>query len=457
MTQAIVIGATHSGCGKTCFSVGLARALVQRGLRVQCFKVGPDYLDPTWLQDASGRPCFNLDTWMQGDALVSSLYETQAREADFCIIEGVMGLYDGAQGHSDVGSTAALARLLKAPVLLLANASGCARSFAAMVEGFSSFAGHPDFVGVVANRTGKRRHADILEEALLSMRQPLSWLGAVPKGAFPELHSRHLGLSASKRDHLSMTQIDQCAQAVEQLIAVDRLLQKTPAVSWEASLPSVSSAFSLPPVRCRLGLARDDAFSFYYPCLENALREHGAEVEWFSPVNDQQLPSDIQGVILGGGYPELYAQTLTQNYSMLDSIRSFALQGGVIYAECGGLMYLSEGIQLAESFYPMLGILPQKVMMTDRLQKLGYVQVTLQKDGLLGKTGDQLRGHEFHYSCLADSVSGWQELYQCHNSQGTSIGLEGYAHGNILASYVHIPLEAFPQAISNLISFCEKI
>ncbi|MBT3290304.1 MAG: cobyrinate a,c-diamide synthase, partial [Victivallales bacterium] len=334
-SRIIVVAGTASGVGKTSLTLGIARALSRRGLRVQTFKVGPDYLDPTHLSLASGRPCYNLDGWMTSLDYLRSLVSRLSLGADICVVEGVMGLYDGAEPDGLAGSTAEVAIALGAPVLLVCNAHGMARSLAAVVKGYAEFVPEVQVAGVLGNRVGSSRHVEWLNAALCEAHLgPL--VGAVPRGAFPELKSRHLGLVSA--DPVSMPDqiFETLGDVVEKNVDLDRLIEMAGGTLPQADLADTHT----PPSKTRIGVAQDRAFHFYYPDNLDMLRAAGAQLVPFSPLHDQVLPEDLGGIILGGGYPEEFGQELAANGSMRRAIKQFADCGRPIYAECGGLMYL---------------------------------------------------------------------------------------------------------------------
>lgn len=446
-----MVAASGSGVGKTSVTAGLCRAWQRQGKIVQTFKVGPDYLDPTLLTAASGRSCHNLDPWMMAEEAVLRLFQSASQGADVVIIEGVMGLFDGASAISDQGSTAALARALALPVLLILDGSGCARTFAATAFGMTCFPGAPDVAGVIANRIGGPSHRQILTEALASVPQCPPLLGGIPKGALPGLSSRHLGLvPADEIERIDET-LEKLADAVAECVDMETLWHHMPQIPKQKALHLRRHS---PFAGLRLGVAQDEAFRFYYPDLWLALAERGVEIVPFSPLSDSTLPQSLQGLILGGGYPEIYAEQLAANVGMRSALQTFAQAGGVVYAECGGLMYLSRGIVRDGLHFDMCGVLPAWTQMNDKLRRLGYVQVKCQRDGLLGRQGEQLRGHEFHYSELAGEPEGWERLYHCTNTRGDQARSEGYMRANVLASYIHIPLAAHPTALDSLLQHC---
>ncbi len=452
----ILIAGTHSGVGKTSLTLGITAALASQGLRVQTYKVGPDYLDPSYLAKASGNPCYNLDGWMMGQEYVRQLFVRTAASADIAIIEGVMGLFDGASSHDSSGSTAQIARWLNAPVILVVNVHGMARSLAALVKGFSGFDPGLNLAGVVANQCGSGRHAAYLKDSLVSSGCP-SLMGALPRNSLPVLPSRHLGLVTADSTNLNQSTLTGLADAVKKHISLDKLLDQA-----RLTAP-VSAARKKSPVEkvfVRLGVAYDEAFHFYYQDVFDEMEMRGCEMICFSPVHDKHLPERIHGLYLGGGYPEQYAEELSNNRGMLESIRSFITQGRPVYGECGGLMYLSKGVRIAnDEEYQFVGGLPAWTRMLERREALGYVEVTLEEDTLLGKRGAKIRGHEFHYSKLENGPglnSGWQRVYSLQKAQAQERTAEGFQRANILASYVHLHLPSRPEALEYFLDQCRR-
>lgn len=432
MIPTLVIAGTQSGVGKTSITLGLCRALARRGVRVQPAKVGPDYLDPTHLAQAAGRPCWNLDPWMMGEAYVHDV--ATSADADLLLIEGVMGLYDGADAVRNDGSTAQVARILDAPVWLVADASGAARSFAATVHGFTTFPGAPRLTGIIANRCGSERHAAVLRDALASLDLP-PLVGAVPKDALPRLASRHLGLVAATDD----APLDALADAVTRHVILPDCPPRPAAVAQAAA----------PALRRRLAVAWDAAFSFAYADLWPALERHGIAIVRFSPLADAAVPV-ADGLYLPGGYPELHAEALAANRSMLASVRAFCATGRTVYAECGGMMYLSQGITDSDGKrLAMAEVLPVGTRMLPRRKALGYADITLESDTCVGRAGERLRGHEFHYSELEADPPDWQPAYSMTYRRGER-SREGWKHGNVLASYIHLHIASRPACLAAL-------
>ena len=453
LCQTLVIAGTHSGAGKTSVTLALVRALARRGFKTQTFKVGPDFLDPTYLALASGRPCYSLDGWMAGHDYCRRLFARATADADCALVEGVMGLFDGADAQSDEGSTAEIARLLNAPVILVVNVHGMGRSLAALVKGYTTFQTNLRFTGIVANRCGSECHAALLSDSLQATGLP-PLLGAIPREAFPELASRHLGLVTADRGHLPESLLDALADALEQNLSLETLFPKMPT---KAKKTIGEPEFAPSHSRLRLGVARDAAFHFYYQDLFDVLRTSGCGVVFFSPLDDHRLPEGLSGLYLGGGYPELYAERLAENGEMLAAIRAYADSGRPLYAECGGLMYLSRGIEADGSFYPFAGVLPARTQMLPCRKALGYVEVVLTEDSLWGCRGDVLRGHEFHYSELIDdpiSDPAWRKVYSLRRGRTDAVETEGYQNGAILASYTHLHYASRPAAVAHFLEQC---
>ncbi|MAF65988.1 MAG: cobyrinic acid a,c-diamide synthase [Planctomycetes bacterium] len=451
MIPSLVIAGTHSGVGKTSVALGLMAALRRRGLRVQPFKVGPDYLDPLWHRIAAGRTSYNLDSWMTSLEYIHQLYEEKTAEADIAIVEGVMGLFDGALPTSSAGSTAEVSSILDAPVLLVASARGVSRSFAATIRGFSEFEKDCHVVGVLANDCGSKHHADILDEALAAAKL-CGLTGWLPKGSLPELPSRHLGLNAPQKAADAAAICNELADAVEQGLDIEALLGMVRAeASRSPSAPVIQerAANHHSTGDATLAVAVDEAFFFYYADNLELLKSFGIKIVEFSPIRDRQLPPGTRGIYLGGGYPEQFAEQLSLNQAMTQAIRNFADTQRPIYAECGGLMYLSQALsdQKGKSWL-MVGVLPFSTRMLSRRKRLGYTETRLQEQGILGPTGTVLRGHEFHYSEIIDTPFSdeWHQPFEVTGARGGEPRKAGFARGNILASYIHQHFHSNPAA-----------
>ena len=415
--EALVIAGTHSGVGKTTIATGLMAALANRGLLVQGWKVGPDYIDPSYHALATGRPSRNLDTWMCSRRTVRDLFARSA--ADVNIIEGVMGLFDGAQGGR--GSTAEVAKALRAPVILVVDARGMAQSVGALVQGFASYDPGIRLAGVIFNRVASEGHYQYLRKAV---RVPaLGWVAREESITLPE---RHLGLvPAAER----MPDIGLMAEIVSRHLDIDRLRKLAGIPAPKPSLKRIAAT------QVRIGYALDEAFNFYYEDNLDLLRARGARLVPFSPLRDPDLPN-VDLLFLGGGFPELYEERLRGNAGMTAAIRDWTRP---IYAECGGLMYLS-----------MIGKIPGQFRMADRLQNFGYAQATALCDTPLLKSGETVRGHEFHYS----TWDGPANAYRVRKRGKERI--EGFANKNILASYVHVHFASKPGLARRLVAAAKE-
>ena len=450
----IVIAGTGSGVGKTSVTLGLVAAFTKRGLKVATFKVGPDYLDPSWLKMASGRDCYNLDGWMTSKEYVIELFKSQTEGCDIAVIEGVMGMFDGASPTSLTGSTAEIASWLQAPVLLVCNSHGSARSFAATVKGFNEFEKGLSVDGVIANHCGSKGHVMIMEQALEAAGQP-PIIGSVRRGSLPILPGRHLGLHTAQQQFNARGIIDELAIRVGEVLDLNGILELSEQNPVSADQLPVS-ADQLPvsidqSLKIRLAIARDAAFQFYYPDNLISFEKEGIELVEFSLLKDQQLPDNINGIYIGGGYPEVYTKELSENSSMLEAIRQHAAANKFIYAECGGLMYLSRFVRdTAGVEWPMLGLLPFATEMLEKRKMLGYMTTVLQEDCLLGRKGMEIRGHEFHYSQIIDEDDSleFKKVYSVKGRRKTSKQrAEGYWNGHILASYVHQHFASNPDCV----------
>jgi cobyrinic acid a,c-diamide synthase len=448
-TRGLVIAGTQSGVGKTTVTLGLLSALARRGLVVQPFKVGPDFIDPGHHTRAAGRLSRNLDGWMLSQAANEALFRRQACRADVAVVEGVMGLFDGYDGASEAGSTAQMAKWLGLPVLLVVDARAMARSAAALVHGFASFDPALTLAGVVFNHVGSATHLEYLQQALVSLPE-VRCFGGLPRDQELAIPERHLGLTTAEDHPLGAAYLDHLADWLETHLNLDGLLQVLP---WLA-LPEEPAPAAVPPA-VRVGVARDRAFCFYYPENLELLEHYGAELVPFSPLKDPELPPDLHGIYLGGGYPELYAGPLTANQSLQQALRQAAAAGLPIYAECGGLMYLCREIRDLEGrAHPMAGVFPCPVRMLPRLKALGYREVTLTAPGLLGPAGTKARGHEFHYSEMVGEPDGVPRLYRLTTRQGGAARTEGYCAQNVLASYVHLHFGSNPEVARHLVASC---
>lgn len=453
--SSFVMAGTQSGVGKTSLTLGLARAYHLRGKKVQSFKVGPDYLDPSHLSLASHKPCYNLDSWMTSLEYVEKLYNQKMSEAEVGLIEGVMGLFDGANTESLSGSTAEIAMILKRPVVLVLDASGMARSFCAMVKGYVEFEPKLQIVGVVANRVGSASHGELLKKALeFDGLPPL--LGAVPEGELATLPSRHLGLVDASELDSEEEILNKLASQVEKYLDLDLLLKLTgePREFYTTLIEKKSK-------RLILGVACDPAFKFTYKDNLEALEAKGVELQYFSPLKDQKLSSHYDALYFPGGYPELHAKELSENHSFISSLKNYYAQGKLIYAECGGLLYFCEALKTdSELEFPLVGLIPLKAQMNKRLSRLGYAEVQFLKNNPWGKVGQNLKGHVFHYSTF-ENLEKAKELEQDFApftlSRRKQTKNEGFLIKNLMASYVHLHWASHEESMESFIRYVQTL
>ena len=450
-----MICASQSGVGKTSTTMSIVAALCGRGLKVQTFKVGPDYLDPTYLSILSARRCYNLDGWMMGREYVTRLFVEKSFNADIAVIEGVMGLFDGAQPDNITGSSAEIAIWLKAPAIMVVNAHGMAGSIAALIHGFSNLDERLKLSGVIANHIGSPNHRKWLETSC-SSRNLAPVVGAFGRGAFKTLPNRRLGLVTASSETLGQDEKIALAEVAEKNLDIDRILEIANSVEPCPFKPPATLKRSRHK-RMRMGLAFDKAFHFYYQDNLDALEQRGVETVRFSPVSDKSLPEDLDFLYVGGGYPEEYAAELSSNRSMMDSIKQYSELGKPIYAECGGLMYFSSGIELEQSVrHDMIGLFPFWTKMRKSLKALRYCAVKFNEDTVLARKGSVIHGHEFHYSELMEFEADgpWRKVYTVSRpSQGATFQ-EGFQRDNILLSYIHLHFASHPEALDRIVSVC---
>ena len=448
----LAIAGTESGVGKTTIATGIMAALRDRGLRVQPFKVGPDYIDPTYHTLATGLTSRNLDSWMLSLDAIAELFERAARKADVSVIEGVMGLFDGHSGSDEEGSTAEVAKVLNAPVVLIIDAGKMARSAAAVALGYARYDSELDLKGFIINNVGSERHFEWVNEAI-EQATSIPVLGYLPKDEHLEMPERHLGLIPTV-ENVGVRFIEPLCQQIEKSIDIDRLIEiahSVHPVKVQHVEPSLFPTKAIPQT-VNIAYAWDEAFSFYYQDNLDLLEAYGARLMPFSPLDDEALPLDTQGVYIGGGFPEIYAERLSKNQAMLNSLREAADKCIPIYGECGGLMYLSQGITDFEgNRYQMVGLVPCESIMKNRLTRMGYIQIETLQDTILSPKGNRFRGHEFH----------WSQLESEPNSLAYSVvhprtGNEGFVNGNILASYVHLHFGTDTDLARNFIESCQQ-
>ncbi|WKV74681.1 cobyrinate a,c-diamide synthase [Streptomyces sp. PCS3-D2] len=449
----LVVAAPSSGSGKTTVATGLMAAFAERGLAVSPHKAGPDYIDPGYHALATGRPGRNLDAFMCGPELVAPLFAHGAAGCDLAVVEGVMGLYDGAAGRGELASTAQVAKLLRAPVVLVVDASSQSRSVAALVHGFASFDPQVRLGGVILNKVGSDRHEVMLREALEEAGMPvLGVLRRAPQVATP---SRHLGLvPVAERRAEALAAVAALAEQVragcdlDALMALARTAPPLSCAPWSAAGPSEPAPVSArgdtaPGPRSDAGrygrpvvaVAGGPAFTFSYAEHTELLRAAGAEVVTFDPLRDEALPEGTGGLVIGGGFPEVYAPELSANQALREAVSAFAAAGGPVAAECAGLLYLARSLDGK----PMCGVLDADARMSERLT-LGYREAVAVSDSSLAAAGTRLRGHEFHRTVVEPGAGETPAWGLTHPERR----VEGFVQGGVHASYLHTHWAAEP-------------
>ena len=444
----LVIAGTQSGVGKTTIVSGLLSALRQRGINAQAYKVGPDYIDPGYHAIASGRPCHNLDSWLMPPERLLSMFVSTSRSMDVAVVEGVMGLFDGGSGG--VASTASVARLLGAPVVLVVNARSAGESVAAMVLGFKLYDPEVRLAGVILNQVGSDSHERMVVEAVEKLEVKV--LGVIRRSEKLTVPERHLGLLPVTENEAE-TVLENIHAAIAGQLDIEALLHLAATAPELEIMPEPILPLSR---KARIGVAQDEAFSFYYPESLRVLEEMGAELVPFSPLRDAALPV-VDGLLFGGGFPEMFLEQLSANVSMLESIRRAAERGAPMVAECGGYMYLCRLVQAFDGReVPMVGLIPEVCRMEKRLQAVGYVEATALSDNVLCQAGEVLRGHEFHFSRMEPAQTGHVggPAFQITKKRTGAGAPGGYAAKNLVASYLHIHFAGNPEAARRFVESC---
>lgn len=450
--ERIMIAGTHSGVGKTMLTAGVIKSVRNRGRKVVPFKVGPDYIDPGFHAAAAGMPAGNLDSWMMPADQVLEAFMNRSVAGGLAVIEGVMGLYDGRRGEGEAGSSAQVAKITRTPVLLVASGEKMGRSAAALVDGFIRFDRDVNFIGVIFNQVSGESHYRLLQEEV-SRHTRVPVLGYLPREAAVTLPERYLGLQPAVETAGLEDILDQLAVLVEQTVDLPAILAaaaKAPLLPKPARTVIPAARNSVP--YCRIAVANDAAFHFYYRenlALLNAL---GAELVNFSPLCDSQLPAACDGVCLGGGFPELFAAELAANGSMRQDLARAAAAGMPVYAECGGYMYLARDLtDLQGQSYPMAGVFPGRAVMRERRRALGYVEVAAAGSSLFLPPGETARGHEFHWSEMTGASTG-EPLYRLLPS-GDAVGELKH---NCAGSYIHLHFFSNPHVAVNFVDACRE-
>lgn len=447
----LVIAGDRSGSGKTTVTLALLSALCRRRVSVQSFKVGPDYIDPMFHQAVTGRPCRNLDPVLTSPAYIGDCFGRHAPTAEYALLEGVMGLFDGASGTEDVASTAQIARLLDLPVLLVLNCAHLSRSIAAIAHGYRSFDPKINIAGVVLNQVGSDRHLELLKDALQSIHLPV--LGVLRRQDNITIPDRHLGLvPTAELDHLTSI-LDRLAYLGETCFDWQNLLPLLKTSNPKPQPPNPN--LQTPTPKPRIAIARDRAFSFYYADNLDLLEELGSQLVPWSPMADSQLPENISGLYFGGGFPEVFAEALSENVSAREAVKSAVKSGMPTYAECGGLIYLAqELIDFDGKSRSMVGILPTTAVMGKTLT-LGYRQALALQDSPLIRAETQVWGHEFHRSHLQTLPN--SPLFQLQGFSSTySPTPEGWKLHQLHASYLHLHWGATPDLPQRFLQHCDR-
>jgi cobyrinic acid a,c-diamide synthase len=487
MVAKILVAGTSSGVGKTTITMGLIAALARRGWQIQPFKAGPDYIDPTYHSLAAGRPCRNIDTWMVSPDRALALFHKATQNVDAAVIEGVMGLFDGFSYEDEQGSSAQIAKLLNSPVLLVLDVGKMARSAGAIAIGYTNFDPELPLAGFILNRCGSTTHYQGVKLAVENAtgRPVLGWL---PKDANLHIPERHLGLVPTDERGELREFIGHAAHLIEQYFDLDKILSLAASSSTQPELghskPCSQTEFGNKvelthsqtpfgneiagetefrlqqappsPAGTQIAVARDAAFSFYYEDNLDLLREAGAEILFFSPQADPDLPPDIDGLYIGGGFPEMHAAQLAANTSLKQAIRRAHAAGMPIYAECGGLMYLTEAIiDLEGRRHPMVGLVPGLAQMQPHLMSLGYRIVESPTGNFLLPQGLAARGHEFHWSSWQSPAASPAWLIRPRQGH-EAVKADGYAAANLLASYVHLHFGYNPLLAQNFVDSCRR-
>lgn len=457
MERRLIIAGTGSSVGKTTLTIGIMAALRSRGCIVQGFKCGPDYIDPTYHTAVTGRPSRNLDSWMMDEETVREVFNRGSEGADISIIEGVMGLFDGKNTLSNEGSTAHISEIVEAPVLLVINIQSMARSAAAVVKGFQVFAPGVRIAGVIANQAGSEGHYRMVKEAIeLECRVPvIGYLKREQQLGIPE---RHLGLVPS----IGRGELDpffaRLGELVDAHIDLDRLMEIAQCPPLSLPLLGAPKLFArqAPKLGVRIAVAKDAAFHFYYPENLELLERGGAELVFFSPLAGETVPTEADGLYIGGGFPEEFAGQLAELEAVKVSFKERIGQGLPTLAECGGFMYLTDSIQDTQgNSYPMVGLIKGKVVMQKKFAALGYREVTGMDGNFLLRSGETARGHEFHYSTFQpDERLDWSSAYESKGRLGTKP--EGYTAWNLIAGYTHVHFVSNPGMVDNWLKACER-
>lgn len=442
----LVIAGTTSGVGKTSITCSVIYAIKKKGYSVQPFKVGPDYIDPTYLSAISGNPARNLDSWIMGE---DSVLESFAKNSnsDISVIEGVMGFYDGFSGATNQSSTHHIATILQAPVILVLDASRTARSIAATALGYTKFHKNSRIVGLILNKLGSKKHEEMCRAALAPLKIPV--IGCIPKNPELSLESRHLGLIPITEQAQLKQKITKIAKTLASYLDVNRMISI--ATNTNHILQKPKSYLAKP--KTTIAVALDKSFNFYYYDNFDSLRKNGAKIEFFSPISDPH-PPQCSGIYIGGGFPEVLGGPLAKNQSMKKSIKKLAEQDMPIYGECGGLMYLTKSIIYGTKRHFMVGLFDAETNMEKKMI-LNYTRASAASNCLIAKKSTKILGHEFHYSELHSIPRDAKFAYDLSIGIGIKNKKDGLVIHNTLASYMHLYFDRNMHA-ENFVNNCVK-
>jgi len=464
--KGFVIGATGSGTGKTTICLAMLSYLAELGYKVAPFKIGPDFIDPGHHTRITGKTSFNLDSWMLSKQYNTGLFKEKTKNSDIAVIEGVMGLFDGYDALSETGSTAQMGKWLGLPVVLVINAGGIARSAAAIVKGFEEFDKDLKIAGVIFTKTGSQRHYDYLKNSV-EQNCKTKCLGFMPKNNAVVMPERHLGLVTADEFDIKKQILSNLVSMVKDHIDMPALINSLDDLeSFDQSQTILKSRTPEHNMTANIAVARDKAFCFYYQDNLDILKRFGAKIIEFSPLNDTKLPDNIHGIYFGGGYPEIFAEKLSKNKKLLQQIKDKSLKGMPVYGECGGFMFLCNTLCTQNEknetlHHSMSGCFDFSVTMSTRLRSLGYREITFTEDCIIGKKGEKVRGHEFHYSSLQnsdtkDSDFAISDVYKVTGRAGQNISLKGYKILNTIGSYLHIHFGNNENCAKQFVDSCTK-
>lgn len=445
--NSLIIAGISSGVGKTTITCGIMRELKNRGYNVMPFKIGADYIDTTYHKLATGNTSSNLDEFMLEKNKIKQIFSQNMIGKDIAIIEGVMGLFDGYQDRYDYCSTASMSKILSSPIILIIDAGKMATSVSAIVKGFLEFDKNLQIKGIILNNVSTENHYNILKSAIQRVSD-VKILGRIPKLKDISISSRHLGLTLADEDEQNEVKIERISQIIRENIDIESLVEISNSFKIYCEDEKIEKKYNL-----KLAIAMDKAFNFYYADGLLEFEKRGVEIVKFNTFTDDKLP-DCDGVYIGGGYPELYAKELSQNKPLREDIRQKSLKNMPIYAECGGLMYLGENIELNGNLYEMCNIFKGTSKMVARLQRFGYCIAKSNFDTIITKKGDEIKGHEFHHSIFETDIKNAFDMKKQLYDKSYKLWQGGYISNNTLASYLHIHFSSNPKIVEN---FCENM